>query len=107
MWFKERVEMKKVNILFIMGLSLSIISCGTENSDGSDATTYTSCSIIESSALFAGDRAKDVSQCWDGVNYKEKTLAQTWCAEKVNTYIGNEYLFGHSVVYQVSSTNCP
>ncbi len=95
----------KIKLLILVS-TLSIASC-EENSDGSDKTTYSSCSITESGALFSSDRAKDVSQCWDGVNYKEKSLALTWCAEQVNTYIGNEYLIGHSTAYQVASTNCP
>ena len=54
----------------------------------------------------ASDRAKDVSQCWDGVNYREKSLAMDWCAKKVTDYMG-KYILGHDVKYQVSSTNCP
>jgi len=93
--------------IIISMASIACISCGTENSDGSDATTYSSCSITQSQAIFADDRAKDVSQCWDGVNFKERSLAQSWCAEKVNTYIASEYIFGHSVTYLIASTNCP
>ena len=94
-------------LLLIIVISLLSISCSPENSDGSDATTYSSCSITESSALFASDRALDVSQCWDGVNYDELSLAQTWCSDLVNTYMSNNYIFGHEVVYVVASTNCP
>lgn len=86
-------------VLFLTGCN--------ENSDGSDKTTYSSCSITDSQAIFAGDRANDVAQCWDGVDYKEKSTAQSWCAEKVSTYISTRYTFGHSVEYQVASTNCP
>ncbi|PIE40889.1 MAG: hypothetical protein CSA49_06165 [Gammaproteobacteria bacterium] len=93
--------------LFILVGCILLSSCGSENSDGSDAATYSSCSITESNALFAGDRAKDVSQCWDGVDFEEKSLALDWCAKKVNDYIGSEYVFGHSVKYMVASTNCP
>lgn len=100
--------MKKTQLLITNVLFISILaSCGGKNSDGSDATTYSSCSITSSQALLASDRAKDVQQCWDGVNYEEKSLAMSWCAEKVNTYMGAEYTVGHSVEYQVASTNCP
>lgn len=88
-------------------LALTLIGCGGENSDGSDATTYSSCSITDSEAVFSGDRATDVSQCWDGVDYEEKSLAQDWCEQKVNNYIASQYTFGHSVQYRVASTNCP
>lgn len=89
-------------------LSSLLFGCGAdENSDGSDKTTYSSCSIISSEALLASDRALDVSQCWDGVDYEEQSLAQDWCSKKVNAYMGANYTFGHSVKYQVSSTNCP
>jgi hypothetical protein len=81
-----------------------LISC--TNSDGSDPTTYSSCSITSSSALFASDRARDVRQCWDGVSYEERSLAMNWCAAKVNSYMGR-YIFGHSIQYQLASTNCP
>ena len=97
--------MKK--LVLIATVSIACISCGAENSDGSDATTYSSCSITNSEAIFAGDRAKDISQCWDGVDYKEKSLAQSWCSTQVSSYIDSEYTFGHSVSYLVSSTNCP
>jgi len=93
---------------FFLALSLiTLVSCAPENSDGSNPLTYSSCSIIDSAALLASDRAMDVSQCWDGVNYKEKSLALNWCAAKVAEYMGQRYLVGHTVEYQVSSTNCP
>jgi hypothetical protein len=95
------------HLLLISIVSIACVSCGGENSDGSDATTYTSCSITNSVALFADDRAKDISQCWDGVDYEEKSLAQSWCSEQVSSYISSEYIFGHSVSYLVASTNCP
>ena len=87
-------------------LAALIILTGCTNSDGSDATTYSSCAITSSSALFASDRKTDTNQCWDGVDFKEKSLATTWCAQKVNSYMG-KYIFGHSIQYQVASTNCP
>ena len=96
----------KLKLTSIIFCSLVITSCGGGNSDGSSASTYSSCSITESQALLASDRATDVSQCWDGVNYEEKALALDWCAKKVNTYMGR-YIFGHTVKYQVTSTNCP
>ena len=94
-------------IIFMFAFSLSIISCSPKNSDGSDATTYSSCSITSSNAQLADDRARDVSQCWDGVSYGESSLALSWCAEKVNTYISDSYTFGPAVEYIVASTNCP
>lgn len=95
-----------IRIVSAACIVLSCASCAPENSDGSDATTYSSCSITKSSAIFASDRAHDVSQCWDGVNYEEKSLASDWCGKKVNSYMGR-YTFGHSIQYKVSSTNCP
>lgn len=83
------------------------VSCAPENSDGSDASTYSSCSISTSKALLASDRAKDVSQCWDGVDFKEKSLALSWCKNKVSAYMADEYIIGHSIEYVVASTNCP
>ena len=95
--------MKHCLSVAVIAVSL-IASCS--NSDGSDPTTFSSCSITSSSALFASDRASDVRQCWDGVDYKEKSLAMNWCASKVNTYMG-KYTFGHSIQYVVASTDCP
>lgn len=94
----------KYILIALMGYFLT--GCGSDNSDGSDPTTYSSCSIISSQAIFSSDREKDVSQCWDGVDYKEKSLAMDWCAQKVNSYISETYLVGHSVTYLVASTNC-
>jgi len=93
--------------LISISLVFFLVSCGGTNSDGSSKSTYSSCSITSSEALLASDRAKDVSQCWDGVDYEEKSLALDWCAKKVTAYIGSEYILGHTVQYQVSSTNCP
>jgi len=93
--------------LFLLCSSI-LASCGGDtNSDGSNKLTYSSCSITESNALLASDRASDIQQCWDGVDIKEKSLALDWCQKKVATYIGNKYVFGHSVTFKVSSTNCP
>ena len=109
MWHKKGVELMK-KILFLTLIAILFVGCDEElapkNSDGSKKTTYSSCSITSSNAIFASDRAKDVSQCWDGVSYKEKSLAMDWCAKKTNAYMG-KYIFGHSITYQVSSTNCP
>ena len=96
----------KIKLTAVLVCSLAVAACGG-NSDGSDATTYSSCTITQSQALLASDRAADVNQCWDGVDYEEKSLALNWCKDKVSTYIGNRYVFGHTVEYQVSSTNCP
>lgn len=96
--------MKKLTTL---ALIFSLTACGSEsNSDGSNKSTYTSCSITSSEAILASDRAEDVSQCWDGVDFKEESLARDWCAKKVNSYIG-KYLFGPAIEYQIGSTNCP
>ena len=94
--------------IIIIGVLIFILGCGEEskNSDGSNKTTYTSCSITESKAILATDRAKDVSQCWGGVNYKEESLAMDWCKKHVNSYMGR-YVFGHDVEFKVASTNCP
>jgi hypothetical protein len=92
--------------IFIATLLCVALITGCTNSDGSDPTTYSSCSITSSSALFATDRARDVSQCWDGVDYDEYSLANNWCTSKVNSYM-KRYVFGHSIRFQVASTNCP
>lgn len=99
--------MKKFIPLMVSFSLLAACGGGGENSDGSDATTYSSCTITQSDAVLAADRAKDLNQCWDGVNYEEQSLALNWCKDKVSAYIGSEYVFGHSVEYKVTSTNCP
>jgi len=96
----------KTKLITILGCALLVSSCGGKNSDGSDKTTYSSCSITESSALLASDRARDISQCWDGVDIEEKSLALDWCGKKASAYMGR-YLIGHSYKIKVASTNCP
>ena len=95
--------MKKIGgiIIFIF----LFLGCG-ENSDGSDKSTYSSCSITSSKAVWAEDRAEDISQCWDGVDYKEKSLALDWCRKKVANYM-SRYVVGHTIEFEVKSTNCP
>lgn len=95
-------------VLMILTASLVLSACGGgENSDGSKATTYSSCTITQSEALLAEDRANDLQQCWDGVDYEEQSLALNWCQQKVSAYIDSAYIVGHSVEYKVASTNCP
>ena len=98
--------MKKI---ILVSLVLTLIGCGGSNSDGSSKATYSSCKIISSQALFAVDRDKDLNQCWNasGDGYESKGDALQWCEKQVNSYIANNYIVGHTVTYQVESTNCP
>lgn len=98
--------MMNTKLIIILGFSIFLASCGGTNSDGSNKSTYSSCSITESSALLASDRARDISQCWDGVNIEEKALALDWCGKKASAYM-ERYIIGHSYKIQVASTNCP
>lgn len=95
-------------LLTVLPLCTILAACGGggENSDGSKTATYSSCSITKSEALLASDRATDLQQCWDGVDYEEENLALNWCQKKVSAYIDASYVFGHSVEYEVASTNC-
>ncbi len=86
----------------------SLLGCGgAENSDGSSKSTYSSCKITSSNALFNSDRQRDLQQCWDGVDFESKGDAMAWCEGKVTDYISRTYLLGHSVTYMIESTNCP
>lgn len=93
--------------LLILTTVLALSACGS-NDDGSSKSTYSSCKITSSNALFAGDRESDLSQCWNagGDGYESQGDAMQWCEKQVNAYIANNYLLGHSVVYAVESTNC-
>jgi hypothetical protein len=69
---------KAALLLFISGL----LGCGGgENSDGSSKSTYSSCKIISSNALFNSDRQRDLQQCWDGVDFESKGDMQ-WLGAK-------------------------
>lgn len=97
--------MKKVLVL----LAVSLLSaCGGTNADGSSKATYSSCKIIKSNALFAADRDKDLTQCWNasGNGYESQGDALQWCEKQVNAYIAKTYLVGHTVTYAVESTYC-
>jgi hypothetical protein len=98
--------MKK--IFFVLVLA-GLAGCGGSNSDGSSKSTYSSCKITSSNALFATDREHDLSQCWNasGSGYESQGDAQQWCEKQVNTYIANRYVIGHTVAYGVESTYCP
>ncbi|GGX68867.1 hypothetical protein [Saccharospirillum salsuginis] len=95
----------KKTIISLFALS-ALTACSPENPDGSDATTYSSCRITSSEAILASDRANDLNQCWDGVDYEEKNKAMAWCSQKVSNYISSNYVFGHTVRYEVASNNC-
>jgi len=96
--------MKILTTLAVTGLLL--LSGCVENSDGSDPTTYSSCSIEESYASNLEDQARDYKTCWDGVNYKEKNLATQWCKKNITTYRARHHA-NYSIKYAVNSTNCP
>jgi len=99
--------MKRPLVILTTCLVLTACGGGGDNSDGSKASTYSSCTITKSEALLASDRATDLKQCWDGVDYEEQNLALNWCSQKVSDYIASAYLLGHSVEFEVASTNCP
>ena len=97
------------NILLISCASLALIGCNVKNEDGSDKSTYSSCKIVSSEALFSSDRVNDLSQCWnaEGDGYSSKGDALQWCERTVNEYMDNRYIFGHSVTFAIESTYCP
>lgn len=99
--------------LLILGAILTLSACGgsdsvNTNTDGSSKTTYSSCKITSSEALFAEDRSNDLTQCWNatGNGYESQGDAMQWCNREVNAYIAEQYTFGHTVAYAVESTNC-
>jgi len=52
---------------------LGLLGCGAgENSDGSRRSTYSSCKITSSNALFNYDRQRDLQQCRDGVDFESR-----------------------------------
>jgi hypothetical protein len=95
--------------LLILTVIFTLSACGGSNNDGSSKSTYSSCKITSSEALFVADRSNDLKQCWNagGKGYESQGDALQWCAQQVNTYIANQYLIGHTVKYSVESTNCP
>ena len=99
----------KIRTLAVLCLSLFVSACVNENDDGSKKSTYSSCKITSSSALFSADRENDLKTCWNAPDdgYESKGDAIQWCEGKVSSYIADRYLFGHSVVYAVESTYCP
>jgi len=96
-----------MRILLLVTLSFLITAC--DNSDGSNKSTYSSCKIISSEALFESDRQVDLQQCWNapGDGYSTQGDAMQWCESTVSAYIADRYLFGHTVTYAVESTYCP
>jgi len=98
--------MKK--ILIISSILLLSACEESTNSDGSSTSTYSSCRITSSQALFSSDKINDLSQCWNasGNGYESQANAQAWCASEVTSYISDEYLVGHTVTYAISSNYC-
>ena len=99
----QKIGVRWIHLILIF--TFLFLGCG-ENSDGSDKSTYSSCSITSSEAVWAEDRAEDINQCWDGVDYEERSLALDWCRKKVANYM-SRYVVGHTVEFEVRSTNCP
>lgn len=95
--------MKRITILM---LALGLAACGGDDSSDGDASTYDTCRITDSDALFADDRANDISQCWKISSTSDKNKALAACSSLVTAYIADEYLIGHSVEYSVASSSC-
>lgn len=97
-----------VRTFCIIICALTMLACGGANEDGSSKSTYSSCKIISSEALFANDRNNDLKQCWNAIGdgYESKSDALQWCERQVNAYIANRYIIGHTVAYAVESTYC-
>jgi len=95
--------------IFMLSVILILFGCDIDEGDGgSSLSTYSSCKILSSQALYADDRAKDVNQCWSatGGGYESKSQAMAWCEAKVNQYMDDEYIFGHTVTYIIRTTSC-
>lgn len=87
--------------------ALLLTACGGDSSSDGKASTYDTCRITDSAALFASDRANDLAQCWTITSTSNQQNAQAQCSTLVSSYIASEYLFGHAVEYAVSSSSCP
>lgn len=100
--------MKRFSLLII--LAFLFVSCGGKNEDGSRKDTYSSCKITSSNAIFSGDRARDLKQCWNasGEGYTSQSDALRWCEAKVLEYYKNSYLTGsvNAGAFAVESTYC-
>lgn len=93
--------------LLIPACVLLLTACGGDSSSDGKASTYDTCRITDSSALFASDRANDIAQCWTISSTSDQQNAIAQCSSLVSSYIASEYLIGHSVQYSVSSSSCP
>jgi len=95
--------------MMVLLIAVLLAACDGENSDGSSKSTYSSCKITKSQALFSDDRSRDLKQCWtaSGKGYSSQGDALAWCAGLVNDYMDDHYLFGHTIEYAVESTYCP
>ena len=96
--------MKKV----LMLSAIFVLSACGSNDDGSSKSTYSSCKITSSNALFQSDKDNDLSQCWNAGSdgYESQGDAMQWCEQKVTSYISSNYVIGHSVNYAIESTYC-
>ncbi len=94
--------------VILVSLSLLLSACGSSGDGGSDRSTYSSCKITTSKALLAEDRLKDTRKCWNasGGGIESKQRALDWCEDKVQEYIADTYIFGHTVTYSIQSTDC-
>ncbi len=89
--------MKKFLMMLVTAVALT--GCG----GGDTVDSYNVCRITSSSAALASDRAKDLKQCWSGLNIKSKNKALSVCQQEASRYMAREYLVGHP--YEVQVTN--
>lgn len=93
-------------------VSMCFLATGCFESDESNhshdrwKSTYSSCQITYSDAVYSKDRSTDLRQCWDGVDYRSESRALDWCGNMVNDYMTRRYTFGHTVEYRVSASYC-
>ena len=98
-------KMKKI---LILSAFIFLTACSDSNKDGSSKSSYSSCKIISSEALYAKDRDNDLKQCWnaEGAGFASQGDTLQWCERQVNSYVANQHTFGHSVKYAIESTYC-
>lgn len=96
----------------IIGATVCLLMAGcieisdSDRHDSYESTTYSSCRITYSDAVYSADRSSDLRQCWDGVDYLSESRALDWCGAMVNNYMNHRYTFGHTVEYRVSRSRC-
>ncbi len=93
-------------VLFVFITGLLFVGC-EEKKD--DEKAYTTCEIVNSTAVLSENKERDERQCWTGGTHTDQGSASTWCTNKAKDWCSGYYsILGctQTLTVKVSNDGC-